>query len=143
MISNSSKYAIRAVIYLSLFSTEKHRAGIKEISNNLEIPTPFLGKILQVLAKHGILHSTKGPHGGFTLKKPPYDISLMKIVEIMEGSDVFDVCVVRTTACTSDTPCSLHDLISHHRQAIKNIFITRTIADLASEFRHHKDRIRI
>ncbi|MBN1132222.1 MAG: Rrf2 family transcriptional regulator [Bacteroidales bacterium] len=143
MISNSSKYAIRAAIYLSLYSSEKHKVGIREISKNLSIPSPFLGKILQVLGKHGILLSTKGPHGGFALRKSPYDITLMEIVEIMEGHDVFDLCVIRTTKCSEGSPCSLHDKISPLRNDIKLLFKTQTIADLASEFRHDRSRIKI
>ena len=47
MLSNTSKYAIRAVIYLALYAGEEKKIGIKQISNELKIPTPFLGKILQ------------------------------------------------------------------------------------------------
>ena len=62
MLSNTSKYAIRAVIYLALFAGKEKKIGIKQISTDLSIPTPFLGKILQTLAKHKLLSSTKGPH---------------------------------------------------------------------------------
>ena len=75
MLSNTSRYAIRAVIYLALKSKDESKIGIKTISKDLDIPTPFLGKILQTLAKHKILSSTKGPHGGFGLGRNPYDIS--------------------------------------------------------------------
>ena len=67
MLSNTSKYAIRAVIYLALFSTKEKKVGIKQVSSELDIPSPFLGKILQLLARHHILGSTKGPNGGFYL----------------------------------------------------------------------------
>ena len=63
MLSNTSKYAIRAVIYLALFSSDEKKIGIREISKELGLPTPFLGKILQMLAKQKILNSTKGPMG--------------------------------------------------------------------------------
>ncbi len=143
MLSNTSKYAIRAVIYLTLYSSAEKKVGIKEISSQLDIPTPFLGKILQLLAKQNILKSTKGPHGGFSLKKTAMDISIMEIIEIIDGSDSFDVCVIRTSKCSHDTPCSLHDKISPLRSEMKNIYITETVANLAAEFRQDKDRIRI
>ena len=109
----------------------------------MDIPTPFLGKILQLLAKQNILSSTKGPHGGFCLNKPPIDISIMEIIEIIDGSDTFDVCVIRTTKCSHDEPCSLHDKISPLRSEMKSVYLTETLADLASEYRQDRERIRI
>jgi Rrf2 family protein len=143
MLSNTSKYAIRAVIYLALFASPEKKTGIKEIADDLKIPTPFLGKILQVLAKQGILHSTKGPHGGFHLEKPAMDISIMEIIELIDGTDSFDKCVIRTTHCSDQEPCSVHDKISSVREEFRSILQNETIADLASEFRQGKERIRI
>ena len=143
MLSNTSKYALRAVIYLALYASQEKKAGIKEISAALDIPTPFLGKILQNLAKHQILDSSKGPHGGFCLKKQAIDISLMDIVEIIDGTDAFDLCVIRTTKCSYDAPCSLHDKIAPLRSEMKSLFLTESVADLVEEFRNGRERIRI
>ena len=143
MLSNTSKYAIRAVIYLALFSTKEKKAGIKEISKELDIPSPFLGKILQLLARHHILGSSKGPHGGFYLNKPAIDISLMEIIELIDGSDTFNQCVIRTSPCSHEDPCSLHDKIAPLRREERMLFSTESIADLVTEFREGKDRIRI
>jgi Rrf2 family iron-sulfur cluster assembly transcriptional regulator len=143
MLSNTSKYAIRAVIYLALYASSTKKIGIKSISEELGIPSPFLGKILQLLAKHQVLESTKGPNGGFTLKKPALDISLMEIVEIIDGSDSFNQCVIRTEVCNNEAPCSLHDKIAPYRNGMHSLMLTESIADLASEFRNGNERIRI
>jgi Rrf2 family iron-sulfur cluster assembly transcriptional regulator len=143
MLSNTSKYAIRAVIYLALFASSDKKIGIREVSDQLGIPMPFLGKILQLLAKQQVLDSTKGPHGGFSLKRPAVDLSLMEIIEIIDGKDSFDDCVIRNTKCSHEAPCSLHDKIAPYRKGIKSIMLTQTIADLAVEFRNGKERIRI
>jgi Rrf2 family iron-sulfur cluster assembly transcriptional regulator len=143
MLSNTSKYAIRAVIYLELFASKEKKAGIKEIAKELGIPSPFLGKILQTLARKQVLDSSKGPGGGFSLKKPAMDISLMEIVEIIDGPDVFDQCVIRTSSCDHENPCSLHEKISPYQRGIKSLMLTESIADLASEFRKGKEKIRI
>lgn len=143
MLSNTAKYAIRSVIYLSLFASESKKAGIKEISEKLKLPAPFLGKILQVLARHRILVSTKGPNGGFALGKPAIEITLMDIVQIVDGENAFETCIIRTESCSGEIPCSLHNRISASRKEIKNIFLDQTIADLATEFKHDKYRIRI
>lgn len=143
MLSNTSKYAIRAVIYLALFSTKDKKVGIKEIAGELDIPSPFLGKILQLLARHHILGSTKGPNGGFYLNKPAIDISLMEIIELIDGNEVFFTCVIRTSKCSHENPCALHDKIAQMRKEERMLFSTESIADLVSEFRQGKDRIRI
>jgi Rrf2 family protein len=143
MLSNTCKYAIRAVIYLALFSTREKKVGIKEIASELEIPSPFLGKILQQLAKHQILGSTKGPGGGFYLYKPAVDISLMEIIELIDGGETFKTCVIRTSNCNHEKPCALHDKIAQLRNQERMLYSTESIADLVSEFREGKDRLKI
>ncbi len=143
MLSNTSKYAIRAVIYLALYSTKEKKAGIKEIAEKLNIPSPFLGKILQLLARHGILGSTKGPNGGFYLNKPALDISLMEIIELIDGTDSFSACAIRTEPCSYEKPCSVHHKIAQLRNEERMLYSTESIADLVSEFREGKEKIRI
>lgn len=143
MISNTSKYAIRALIYLELYSSPEKKVGIKKIAEELDIPSPFLGKILQVLVKHQLLASSKGPNGGFFLNKPAIDIPVMEIIEIMDGKNILNDCVIRTTPCDPKQPCSMHHKLAPLRIEIKHLFATETIADLVSEFREGKERIRI
>ncbi len=143
MLSNTSRYAIRAVIFLEIYASPEKKIGIREISGELGIPMPFLGKILQTLAKKKVLESTKGPNGGFALKKPAIDISVMEIVEIIDGADSFNQCVIRTTPCSNKSPCILHDKIAPYRNRIRSIYLTESIADLASEYRKGNERIRI
>jgi len=143
MISNTSKYAIRALIYLELYASPEKKAGIKKIAEELDIPSPFLGKILQVLAKQNLLGSSKGPHGGFYLSKSAFDIPVIEVIELMDGKDILNNCVIRTHSCDAENPCSMHHKLAPLRGEIKRLFATETIADLASEFREGKERIRI
>jgi Rrf2 family protein len=143
MLSNTCKYAVRAVIYVSVYTDNRRKAGIKEISSKLDIPPPFLGKILQALVKHKILHSTKGPGGGFSLAREAEEITVMDIVEVIDGTSFFDTCLIRTTKCSDEEPCALHDNVTASRKLIRNMFTQQSIADLSSEFRRDTDRIRI
>ena len=143
MLSNTSKYAIRALIYLELYASPENKVGIKEIARELAIPSPFLGKILQGLVRSGILGSTKGPHGGFYLDRPAMDIPLMDIIEIIDGTDVFNECALRTISCDPERPCSMHQKLAPARKEIRRIFSTETVADLVSEFREGRERVRI
>lgn len=143
MLSNTCKYAIRSVVYLSVYASNTKKIGIKDISEALDIPSPFLGKILQTLARKKILNSIKGPHGGFSLGRPAVDISIMDIVEIIDGTDIFDICLVRTTHCSDEEPCGIHDKITALRKEMKETFIHQTIDDLSTEFKRDSGRIRI
>ena len=131
------------MIYLELYSSPEQKKGIRTIAQELDIPAPFLGKILQVLVKHQLLGSTKGPNGGFFLNRSAIDISTMEIIEIMDGKDTFDKCVIRTSTCDNANPCSMHHKLAPIRKEMKLVFTTETIADLVSEFREGKERIRL
>lgn len=144
MLSNTSKYAIRAVIYLALNGHKDDKIGIKQISKDLQIPTPFLGKILQSLAKHKLLASTKGPHGGFSLGKSACDISLMDIVEVIDGLDSFNMCVLGLKTCTeSEAYCPIHSNYSGIREQLKNLFQTENIGVLVDKIKASGNQIAI
>jgi Rrf2 family protein len=141
MLSNTSKYAIRAVIYLSLNTGDGMKLGIKQISKDLKIPTPFLGKILQTLAKHKILASTKGPHGGFGLGKKADEIKLIDIVDIIDGEDIFRKCLIRLDDCSETEPCSMHERYSVIRSHLHNLFRNQNISDLIQDIKDGKRKI--
>lgn len=136
MLSNTSKYAIRAVIYLALNGEKDEKIGIKKISQDLQIPTPFLGKILQSLAKHKLLASTKGPHGGFSLGKKATDISLMDIVEVIDGLDSFNMCVLGLNTCTdNEANCPIHGKYGAIREQLKDLFQTENVGILVDKIK--------
>ena len=143
MLSNTSKYAIRAVIYLALYAGEDKKIGIKQISKELSIPTPFLGKILQTLAKHKLLSSTKGPHGGFGLGKPAKDIALIEIVDIIDGQDIFKKCMIRLEDCNEKDPCYAHLKYGEIRQSLYTLFQKEKISDFVDEIKNSKTRVNL
>lgn len=147
MLSNTCKYAIRAVIYLAVNNGIDKKIGIKEISSQLDIPTPFLGKILQVLAKHKILASTKGPHGGFSIGKDLNDITLLNIVEIIDGLDVFNNCVIGMHTCNCNAQeslkCPVHEQFYHARNNFYELFKGETIYKIVKQVDSNLDFIKL
>lgn len=138
MLSNTSRYAIRAVIYLALNENGVSKIGIKQISKELSIPTPFLGKILQSLAKHKLLLSTKGPHGGFGLAKDASKISLMDIVAVIDGMDSFNTCVLGLHPCSdsaNEHHCPIHQNYAAIREQLKKLFETENVGELANRIK--------
>lgn len=134
MLSNTSKYAIRAMIYLALHANTEGKTGIKQISGDLNIPAPFLAKILQVLAKHRLLNSTKGPNGGFSLGKDPNKITLYEIVTVIDGNDIFDKCLISLRSCNEENvPCPVHKNYEPIRKEFKKLFQQQDIGELAKD----------
>jgi Rrf2 family protein len=134
MLSNSCRYGIRAVVYLASRYPEKGNLGIKEISGDLNLPTPYLAKILQQLAKSKILSSTKGPNGGFSLLKKPESITLLEIVKIIDGEDFLKNCIIHDGSCAevrrSKKACPIHDDYAKIKAELVNLFRNKTIAGL-------------
>jgi len=134
MLSSSCKYGIRAVTYIASKSKNNGKIGIKQISEDLKLPTPFLAKILQQLAKQKILSSSKGPHGGFSLIKDPRHITLFDIVITIDGSDTFDNCIIHNRSCKSVDEdkllCPIHEDYVRIRTNLINFFSKKTIYSL-------------
>jgi Rrf2 family transcriptional regulator, iron-sulfur cluster assembly transcription factor len=144
MLSNTCKYAIRAVIYLALNEEGAKKIGIKRISEDLSIPNPFLGKILQILAKNKVLSSTKGPNGGFSLGKPAKDITLMDIVDIIDGDDSFNACVIGLQSCSiEEQNCPIHDEYAPIREQAKQVFMKLSFQTMAENIKHKNNKITI
>ena len=142
MLSNSCRYGIRAVIYLASQRISDERTGIIKISKDLDLPAPFLAKILQLLAKQKILISTKGPHGGFSILKDPRKITLLDIVTAIDGTDIFTNCVMHNGSCKSSNEnknkCPLHDDYDKVRTNLIKLFSNKTIHDLVKKTNKEK-----
>ena len=129
--SRSTEYAIRAFVNLAQVQEGKY-AMVKQIAEQEGIPAHFLAKILQQLARKGLLRSSKGPTGGFSLRSPAKDISLIQLVEALDGLTDYQKCVSGLTECTDDAPCGMHDSWKLLRSRIMDYLEQTTIADLAS-----------
>ena len=138
MISNSCKYAIRAVIYIAEQPSDCGKTGIKQISGDLDLPTPFLAKILQQLAKHKILISLKGPHGGFALGKKPEEISLYDIIVLVDGESYFSNCIIRLEPCScfaeEISTCPIHKRFNGMRDELISFYKETTLADIIDDY---------
>ena len=108
MFSKSCKYGIRAVLYLAVNTKNGEKIGVKEIAENLNVPKPFLAKILQELSRHNLISSAKGPTGGFFLNKENLEQPLLKIIESIDGQQIFSACILGLRTCSAENPCPLH-----------------------------------
>jgi Rrf2 family protein len=131
MLSNTCKYALRALIYLGKYSEKDSRIGIKKISEDLQLSSPFLGKILQNLVKQKLLVSTKGPNGGFALAKEPENITLWDIVTKVDGEEFFTNCLITLEPCQTHDPtkplCPVHSQYTKLRNDISSFYKDTTL----------------
>ena len=147
MLSNTCKYALRALIYLGKFSEDDKRIGIKKISEELSLSSPFLGKILQNLVKQKILVSTKGPNGGFALAKKPEDVTLWDIVIKVDGEEFFTNCLISLEPCKTHDPskplCPVHGQYDKLRKEISNFYQNTTLEVISKDIDKFEDLVKL
>ena len=107
-ITRETDYAIRCVLYLT--SRTERVVMVDEISREMATPKSFLAKILQKLVRAGIARSFRGVKGGFQLDREPKDISLLDVIEAVEGSIALNACVLDKTACGFSSICAIHPI---------------------------------
>jgi Rrf2 family protein len=133
MLSKTSEYALRSLMYLALQATKEHKVGIKEISQELDLPMHFTGKILQDLVRKGLVASLKGPNGGFFLNHPASSITIMDVVKVVDGGEAFRRCGLGMNKCSDTHPCPLHEDFKVFRDGLARVFNIKTIHDLVQE----------
>ena len=147
MLSNTCKYALRALIYMAKFSKDDTRIGIRKISEDLNLSSPFLGKILQNLVKQKLLVSTKGPNGGFSLAKKPEEISLWDIVVNVDGEDYFTNCLIGLRPCKSHDPskpfCPVHFKYEELRQQTSVFYKETSLRTISDDIDKFEDLVRL
>ena len=147
MLSNTCKYALRALIYLGKYSEDDKRIGIKKISEDLGLSSPFLGKILQNLVKQKLLVSTKGPNGGFSLSRPAAEISLWDIVTKVDGEEFFTNCLISLEPCKTHDPkqplCPVHAQYDKLRTDISGFYKDTSLETISEDIDKFEDLVKL
>jgi Rrf2 family iron-sulfur cluster assembly transcriptional regulator len=129
--SRSTEYAIRAFVHLASLPSGEY-AMAKHIAAESGAPAHFLAKILQDMARDGFLKSSKGPRGGFRLRAAAAEISLLQIVEAVDGAGRYDGCPAGSAECNDRVACGMHDSWMVLRSRIIGYLEGTSIADLAN-----------
>jgi len=130
MLSSTCKTAIKAAIYLASTGDTGEKAGIREIARRIHASEHTVGKILQILARKGLINSTKGPAGGFSIGPAQFNQPIIHIVEAIEGEKVFKECGLGLSKCSATHPCPIHDEYKIAREKIEKMFRKNTLKDL-------------
>ncbi len=108
-ITRQADYAIRAVMYLARLEPGK-RAATSQIASEQHIPPSFLAKIVSQLSVAGLLSTSRGARGGVTLARPPEEITLLEVVEAIDGPILLNECVGNNGTCTFTRSCPLQEV---------------------------------
>jgi Rrf2 family protein len=108
MFSKSCEYAIRAMLFVAQKSTLETRIGAKDIAKGIDAPEHFIAKIMQDLGKKKLVHSVKGPNGGFYVDEHHLKASIGDIVKAVDANGIYMDCVLGLKVCSAETPCPVH-----------------------------------
>jgi Rrf2 family protein len=133
MLTKSTEYAIRALVYVQLQNWKEMRPGVAEIAREIEAPTAFTAKILHILTSRSILESMKGRGGGFFFTGNHSDVSLYQIIIVMEGDSLFTQCGFGLKNCNDSNPCPLHDRYVALRKELLDMAHSETVHSLAQK----------
>jgi Rrf2 family iron-sulfur cluster assembly transcriptional regulator len=139
LLSKRCEYGLRAMLYLSSLDSEgedgapdptQEYLSIETISESLDIGFSFLTKVFQQLNEAGLLTSKRGPGGGVALTRAPGDISLYEIVVAIDGTALFEECVLGLPGCGEAEPCPLHEHWTAERERMETTFRETTLAEV-------------
>lgn len=133
MFSKTCEYAFRATTLIAAASAAGERLSLDAIAERTDSPKAFTAKVLQQLAREGILVSRKGPNGGFDL--PPVmakKVKLSHIVKAIDDDTVYRGCGMGLKACNALKPCPLHDHFESIREDLRTMLENTTIHTLTA-----------
>jgi Rrf2 family protein len=130
VISQTIEYALRAVY--SLANTPNGAQTAKQIAARMSVPPSYLAKVMQALARAGIVNSTRGLHGGFRLARRPAELSLLEVLNAVQPIQRIRTCPLDIDSHSTEL-CPLHRRLDRALAQMEEAFRTTTLADLLSE----------
>jgi Rrf2 family protein len=132
MITRTGLHAVRAMVALARLP-EGAYAGAAGIAREIGAPPNYLSKLLQSLAREGLVRSQKGQGGGFQLAREPRQISLLDVVQPIERLGRWSGCVLGHRDCSDDAPCAIHHRWKQVRMTYLRMLAMTTLADLLAK----------
>jgi Rrf2 family protein len=128
-MTRAADYGLRAMLYLS----RRMEAGsvlIGDIATAMEIPAQFLHKVMPRLVKAGLLHSRRGARGGYRLAKDPESVTVLDIIEAIDGPILVNRCLVGSADCSRIGKCAIEEVCKRAQKAITRELGEYNLADL-------------
>ena len=130
-LSMTGEYAVRTMIHLAAVPFGE-LVQICDISKEWGIPEGFLRKIVAQLSKDGLIRSQRGAGGGIQLSRPAATLTLLEVIEAVEGKVFLNKCLIAPGTCHLDLTCAVHTVWCDAQQALRTILNRKSLAELAS-----------
>jgi len=130
MLSLTCKASIKAVVFLGSKVASGDKTSLKEVAAFTNENEHTVGKLLQKLVKAGIINSAKGPTGGFYMTEKQTGQKILRIVEAIDGKEVFNQCGLGLSKCSETRPCPLHNAYKPIRELFKEMCNDNQVRDL-------------
>ena len=131
-ITRQADYAVRAVLYLSGLDNGR-RAPTSEIALKQHIPPSFLAKIVSQLSVAGVVQTSRGARGGVSLARSADEISLLEVVEAIDGPIMLNECVFDANACVFGDDCPVQDVWCNAQETLVKTLRGTTFAALTHQ----------
>ncbi len=130
-LNKKTEYGILALQYLAALGQDRP-ATVREISEAQDVPQPLLAKVLQELAKSGLIVSVQGAYGGYLLSRKAAEITLAQAVTALEGPIRLLECGDEGDTCSRQADCTLKSRLDPLQQHLENYLHRITLADMAA-----------
>ena len=130
LISRKTDYAVRCVMFLA--GRPGELSSTSQIAAYIDVTDVFVAKILQTLARCGVIESVRGTHGGYRLAHAPGGITLLDVVEAIQGPVQLNECVVEGRGCALDQSCPVHSIWVDVRRDLEAQLRSKTFDQLAA-----------
>lgn len=128
-LSRGFDYAVRSMVYLALLP-EGAAAELKAIAVSQRVPVSYLAKVMRNLVRGGLVTSTLGRDGGYTLRRAPEEITLLQIYQVIEGEMRLVECMENERSCFLFEGCAQASVWRRLRETVEEIFRQTTLQDL-------------
>lgn len=126
MISQTAEYALRAVVHLADHGDSR---PAQQIAAATQVPAPFLSKVLQALARAGLVRSQRGLHGGFVLAKPAAEMTVLDVINAVDPIQRIQGCPLKLAEHSLHL-CPLHHRLDQALALVEQTFRQSTIAEM-------------
>lgn len=134
-ISTKGRYGLRTLMDVAVHQ-EKGPVNLNDIAGRQGISAKYLWQIVNLLKTAGFVRGTRGPKGGYVLLRDPADITLLDVIQVLEGPVSLVECVDDPDACTRVETCVAHSVWEEVAQAIRGALQKITLAEI---LRRHAD----
>jgi len=133
-LSTKSEYGTRAMLDLAIHQ-KNEPVLMRDISERQNITFKYLGQLFLLLKNSGLIRGHRGASGGYTLTRPPDEITLLEIFESLEGPISLTECTINKMCCPKTENCITHDIWSDTRDMISSFFKSITLKDLVNKYK--------